>query len=119
MLQTNNSLHISSNATNNEDYLKTCAPQVQCDQNAKYRSINGSCNNLEIPTWGASKTPFFRLLNANFSDGEKQYYYETANQNMKLVINNNELDLLKKIYFQFVMHTITSITVFNNLIFGI
>lgn len=70
MLQTNNKLHITSTATTNGDYLKTCAPQVQCDQNAKYRNINGSCNNLEIPTWGASKTPLLRLMNANFSDGE-------------------------------------------------
>lgn len=68
-LQTKYSLHISSIATTNDDYLKQCAPQVKCNPNAKYRSINGSCNNLEIPTWGASITPFLRMINANYSDG--------------------------------------------------
>jgi len=62
-------LHITSIATTNDDFLKKCAPIVQCDINAKYRSINGSCNNLKIHTWGAAKTPFSRLLDANFSDG--------------------------------------------------
>jgi len=42
---------------------------VKCDPIAKYRRIDGYCNNLEKPSWGAAETPFFRLLNANFSDG--------------------------------------------------
>ncbi|XP_026807325.1 peroxidase-like [Rhopalosiphum maidis] len=67
--KTRNSLHVSSIATTNHDYFKQCAPQVKCDPFAKYRSPNGSCNNLEIPSLGALRTPFFRLLNANFSDG--------------------------------------------------
>jgi len=50
--------------------LKECAPIVKCDPNAKYRSLNGSCNNLKTPTWGAAATPFLRLLDADFSDGE-------------------------------------------------
>lgn len=57
-------------ATTNNDYLAQCAPQVKCDPNAKYRSINGSCNNLITPTWGAAETPFLRMLNANFNDGK-------------------------------------------------
>lgn len=69
-LQTSpDSLHISSVATTNGDYLKQCAPSVTCDPNAKYRSINGSCNNLQTPTLGASLTPFLRLIDANYSDG--------------------------------------------------
>lgn len=71
LLQKINSLHISSTATTNDDYLKQCAPRLKCDPNAKYRSVNGSCNNLNIPTWGAAETPFHRLLNANFRDGKK------------------------------------------------
>jgi len=70
LLQNKHPLHILSIATTNDDFLKKCAPVVKCDQNAKYRSINGSCNNLKTPTWGAAATPFLRLLNANFSDGE-------------------------------------------------
>jgi len=69
LLQKKHSLHITSIATTNDNFLKKCAPRVKCDPIAKYRSINGSCNNLETPTWGASRTPFLRLLNANYSDG--------------------------------------------------
>lgn len=65
-----NSLHISSLSTTNDEYLNQCAPSVKCDPYAKYRSINGSCNNLKIPTWGASNTSFLRMLNANYSDGK-------------------------------------------------
>lgn len=49
--------------------MKRCAPTVGCNASAKYRTFNGSCNNLEIPTWGAANTPFLRLLNAEYSDG--------------------------------------------------
>lgn len=70
LLQSKSSLHIASIATTNDDFLKKCAPIVKCDPNAKYRSLNGSCNNLKTPTWGAATTPFLRLLDANFSDGE-------------------------------------------------
>ncbi|XP_025194656.1 peroxidase-like isoform X2 [Melanaphis sacchari] len=63
------SFRITSIATTNDDYIKQCAPKMKCDPTAKYRSINGSCNNLEIPTRGAAGSPFYRLINANFSDG--------------------------------------------------
>lgn len=69
LLQTKNSLHILSIATTNDGFLKQCAPLVKCDPYAKYRSVNGSCNNLEIPTWGTSGSSFYRMLNANYSDG--------------------------------------------------
>lgn len=35
---------------------------------AKYRSIDGSCNNLENPTWGASLTGFRRILPPTYED---------------------------------------------------
>ncbi|XP_025419139.1 uncharacterized protein LOC112689576, partial [Sipha flava] len=60
---TKNPLHISSNLTinNADEYIRRCAPTVSCDPNAKYRTINGSCNNLLSPTMGAAETPFLRL----------------------------------------------------------
>ncbi|XP_025410649.1 peroxidase-like [Sipha flava] len=73
---TKHKLHISSVDTTYNDYLMQCAPRVKCDPNAKYRRINGSCNNLVKPTLGASKTPFLRMLKANYADG----YYELRNQ---------------------------------------
>jgi len=69
LLQEKNPLHITSIATTNDDFLKKCAPRVKCDPYAKYRSANGSCNNLGTPTWGAAKTPFLRMIDANYSDG--------------------------------------------------
>lgn len=60
-------------ATTNTDYIIKCAPRVKCDSNSKYRSLNGSCNNLETPTWGATETPFIRMLDANYSDGTVYY----------------------------------------------
>jgi len=63
---------VSSVATTNGDYFKKCAPAVTCNPNDKYRTYNGSCNNLQNPNWGAALTPFYRLMNAEFNDGNKQ-----------------------------------------------
>ncbi len=35
----------------------------------KYRTIDGSCNNLDHPLWGVSETPFLRLMPAEYEDG--------------------------------------------------
>lgn len=52
-----------------ETYYKNCAPPMSCDENAKYRTINGSCNNLLNPLWGSTVTPYVRLVQANYEDG--------------------------------------------------
>lgn len=37
---------------------------------SKYRTIDGTCNNLQYPlSWGVSKTPFRRVLAADYGDG--------------------------------------------------
>ena len=36
---------------------------------AKYRSIDGSCNNLEHLQWGQANTAFQRLLPPDYEDG--------------------------------------------------
>ncbi|CAH1724815.1 unnamed protein product [Aphis gossypii] len=64
---------LSSLATTNEDYFKQCAPVVTCNPNDKYRTYNGSCNNLQNPSWGAALTPFYRLMNAEFDDGNNTF----------------------------------------------
>ena len=34
----------------------------QCDSSAQFRTINGNCNNLKRPYWGAMSTPFSREI---------------------------------------------------------
>lgn len=62
-------LHTNMFVPTNEDYVKMCAPTVVCNPNSKYRTFNGSCNNLKMPSWGSTNTPFLRLLGAEYDDG--------------------------------------------------
>ncbi|KAH3787834.1 hypothetical protein DPMN_165963 [Dreissena polymorpha] len=39
-----------------------------CDVNAKYRTIDGSCNNLQRPLWGRSNRPHIRFLKPHYMD---------------------------------------------------
>ncbi|KAK2704787.1 hypothetical protein QYM36_016995 [Artemia franciscana] len=47
----------------------TCLMQPRCNFRSKYRTIDGSCNNLRIPLLGRSQTTFNRLLDAQYGDG--------------------------------------------------
>ncbi|XP_029047314.2 peroxidase [Osmia bicornis bicornis] len=38
-------------------------------EKSRYRSFDGSCNNLHNPTWGMANTRYGRLLPANYGDG--------------------------------------------------
>ncbi|VDI06926.1 Hypothetical predicted protein [Mytilus galloprovincialis] len=40
-----------------------------CDENYPYRSVDGSCNNLDYPEWGKSFTPQERFVSAHYEDG--------------------------------------------------
>ncbi|KAF6029146.1 hypothetical protein EB796_012543 [Bugula neritina] len=40
-----------------------------CDPNAEFRRINGTCNNLQQPFRGAAKIPLERLQNNTYEDG--------------------------------------------------
>ena len=42
---------------------------VSCSARQKYRSIEGTCNNLQHPKWGASLQPFRRFMPAEYEDG--------------------------------------------------
>ncbi|XP_076294511.1 peroxidase isoform X2 [Lasioglossum baleicum] len=43
--------------------------QVDCNSEDKYRSIDGSCNNIENPTWGSAMTAYNRILFPQYFDG--------------------------------------------------
>ncbi|XP_050063420.1 myeloperoxidase-like [Aphis gossypii] len=70
-------LKLNSMATINNDYFEKCAPRITCDPNAKYRTINGSCNNLQNPSWGEALTPFYRYMNPMFSDGISDFLLQS------------------------------------------
>lgn len=48
-------------------------PKQNCSDemcfHSKYRSIDGTCNNLADPMLGSSYTPFQRLLKSNYENG--------------------------------------------------
>nr|XP_040237277.2 peroxidase-like isoform X1 [Anopheles coluzzii] len=42
---------------------------AQCDSSSPYRTFDGTCNNLQNPSWGSANTPYGRLLPAEYGDG--------------------------------------------------
>lgn len=48
----------------------TCANPSKSCQDSKYRTIDGSCNNLKHTEWGMSETPYWRLVQNNYGDGK-------------------------------------------------
>ncbi|XP_060850506.1 peroxidase-like isoform X2 [Rhopalosiphum padi] len=64
-----NYVNLIKNVVIDETFYDTCASSVTCDNTSKYRSIDGSCNNLEHPLWGAALTPYVRLGPAYYDDG--------------------------------------------------
>ena len=50
---------------------KDCPPTPTCDRNQKYRTIDGSCNNLLKPRFGQGSTPLQRILPNAYADGEQ------------------------------------------------
>lgn len=50
-----------------------CSPPAAPCTNGKYRTLDGSCNNLKYPTWGAANTKYGRLVAPKYADGKHIY----------------------------------------------
>ncbi len=46
-----------------------CPPDPVCDPLAKFRTFEGTCNNLKTPKWGSAGTPLQRVLPNAYADG--------------------------------------------------
>lgn len=52
------------------DHADRCFTKPTCDPSAKYRTIDGGCNNLVFPVWGQAHTAHIRIIEGNYSDGK-------------------------------------------------
>ncbi|KAJ0177820.1 hypothetical protein K1T71_006693 [Dendrolimus kikuchii] len=61
----NNIVHIDITSENQ------CGVRKLFCRRSRYRSLDGSCNNLRRPEWGSASMPYRRLLPNVYSDGKK------------------------------------------------
>uniref|UniRef100_A0A2M3ZYF0 Putative peroxidase n=1 Tax=Anopheles triannulatus TaxID=58253 RepID=A0A2M3ZYF0_9DIPT len=47
------------------------AQATNCNVTSPYRTLDGTCNNLQNPSWGAANTAYGRLIEADYGDGVK------------------------------------------------
>lgn len=54
-------------------YERYCPRVPQCNPRQRYRTIDGSCNNLANPLWGQSNTQYSRVLPPRYGDGISEF----------------------------------------------
>ena len=69
-----NELAFRQNGFSNADISNTrlseaCTAEPRCQSNNRYRTFDGSCNNLIKPKYGVLKTPVQRVLPNQYFDG--------------------------------------------------
>jgi len=62
-----------------------CQPPVGPCPNSKYRTIDGSCNNLRYTNWGIPNSKYARLLPPKYSDGEFAFRDNVENNDVLAV----------------------------------
>lgn len=55
----------------NLNVLAQCRRATNCDRRAKFRTMDGTCNNWANPIWGSSGHTFVRLLEAEYGKNGK------------------------------------------------
>ena len=65
-------------------YEQYCPAIPQCNPADKYRTIDGSCNNLEHPIWGRSVSLFSRILPPSYSDGISEFRLSVSGRPLPL-----------------------------------
>ncbi|VVC28478.1 Haem peroxidase,Haem peroxidase, animal type [Cinara cedri] len=110
-----------------EEYAKMCAPTIECNVTNKYRTIDGSCNNLRIPWLGATNTPHLRILDAYY-DGDYQFRKQADGSplpnareiQIKLFLDKqsrfleNDNNVLFMQWGQFIAHDVTLLAPFTS-----
>jgi hypothetical protein len=67
--QVNQSVNISQTLTLDPANCPFNITSILCDPNSKYQSYDGSCNNLQNPSYGMSNLPYKRFLPPAYGDG--------------------------------------------------
>lgn len=58
-------------ASSSSQLVDTCKPQIQCPNGpSRFRTIDGSCNNLQRPEWGQINTALQRIIPPKYGDGK-------------------------------------------------
>ena len=62
-----------------------CDPAPVCDDTGLYRSIDGSCNNINNPNWGRALTPQDRFVTETaYDNGNINYSYRSLYSQLAL-----------------------------------
>ncbi|XP_014367783.2 peroxidase isoform X1 [Papilio machaon] len=62
LLDTNRNIRASDKTISDSNIIvQTCGKKISCGE-SRYRSLDGTCNNLQNSTWGATREPFAMLL---------------------------------------------------------
>jgi hypothetical protein len=97
---------------------------VGCNLRSKYRTFDGSCNNLQNLWWGKSEIPYKRYLAADYNDGIQQPRMFSATGrplpnprfiSRNLCVDNKRSETLYShilsLFGQFIAHDITSVSI--------
>ena len=102
---------------------KTSCPfnnNIVCNRASKYRSFDGTCNNLNYPLYGSINTPYQRFLPAEYADGTDLPRAKSVNGNplpsprvlsttlfSKPTLNEDDWRMIYVLFGQFVAHDLS------------